>query len=193
MPTKDDCRAHRLQAQCAEVDHNADRLAVSVALLARAATAPGTPSERQVLSPTVLLHAQCRVQKLYMHACMVMPVILDRVTRTASLPASHSLLRLPPHHRQGARCCLRLFCRTLSVCRNCTCKRLWLIAVVVDRMTWTATPSALHSSQGLPAHHRQRARCCLRPFCRTLSVRRNCTCMRLWLMAVMVARMTRTA
>ena len=45
-----------------------DRLAVSVALLARAAAAP--PPKGQVLSLTVLPYAQ-RVQKLYMHACMV--------------------------------------------------------------------------------------------------------------------------
>jgi hypothetical protein len=55
---------------------DADHLAVSVALLARAAAAPETPSEGQVLSPTVLPHA-C----VWM---MVMAVMLDRMTRTAS-------------------------------------------------------------------------------------------------------------
>ena len=48
MPTKDDCRAHRMQAQWTEVDHNADRLAVGAGLLARAAAAPETPSKGQV-------------------------------------------------------------------------------------------------------------------------------------------------
>jgi hypothetical protein len=49
-------------------------------------------------------------------------------TRTASLSASHSSPGLPPRRgpRQSARCCLRLFCRMLSVvCRNCTCMRVW--------------------------------------------------------------------
>jgi hypothetical protein len=55
---------------------DADHLAVSVALLARAAAAPETPSEGQVLSPTVLPHA-C----VWM---VVMAVMLDRMTRTAS-------------------------------------------------------------------------------------------------------------
>ena len=117
MPTKDDCRAHRLQAQWAEVDHNADRLAIGVAILARAAAAPETPSEGKVLSPNVLSQAQCRVmmmpfiwscrnkQKLYMHACVWMVMdVMDRMTRTASLSASHSSPGLPPHHRQRARC-----------------------------------------------------------------------------------------
>ena len=66
---------------CGGGQDDADRLAVSVALLARAAAAPETPSEGQVLSPTVLPHA-C----VWM---VVMAVILDRVTRTASLSASH--------------------------------------------------------------------------------------------------------
>ncbi len=48
MPTKNDCRAHRMQAQWTEVDHNADRLAVGAGLLARAAAAPETPSKGQV-------------------------------------------------------------------------------------------------------------------------------------------------
>ena len=47
---------------------DAGRLAVGVALLARVAAAP--PQKGQVLSPTGLPQAQ-RVQKLYMHACMV--------------------------------------------------------------------------------------------------------------------------
>ena len=58
MPTKDACRAHRLQAQWAEVENNADRLAIGAALLARAAAAPETPSKGQVLSPTVSPQAQ---------------------------------------------------------------------------------------------------------------------------------------
>ena len=44
---------------------DADRLAVGVALLARAAAAPETLSEGQVLSATGLPQALCRVQKLY--------------------------------------------------------------------------------------------------------------------------------
>jgi hypothetical protein len=158
---------------------------VSVALLARAAGAPETPSEGQVLSPSVC------VQKLYMHACVVMAEILDRMTRTASLSASHSSPELPAHHRKRARCCLRLFCRKNS--RNCTCMRVWLMSVMLDRMTRTASLSASHSSSGLPARQRprQRARCCLRLFCRRLSVCRNC--MLAWLMPLMLDRMTRTA
>ena len=78
---------------------------------------PETLSEGQVLAPTFPPQAQ-RVQKLYVHACMVMPLMLDRMTRTASLSLSHSSPGLPPHHRKRARFCLRLFCRTLSVCRN---------------------------------------------------------------------------
>ena len=140
---------------------NANRLAVSVALLARAAGAPETPSEGQVLSPTVLQHAQCRVQNR-----MVMPVILNRRMWTALLSASHCSPGLPLHYRQRARCCLRLLCRTLRVCRNCTCMLVWLMPVVVDRMTRTAWLSASHSSPGLPARQtpRQRVRCCLRRF-----------------------------
>jgi hypothetical protein len=125
----------------------------------------------------------------------LMAVMVDRVTRTASLSASHSSPGLPAHHRQGARCCLRLFCLRLSVvCRNCTCMLVWLMAVMVDRTMRTASLSALHSSPGLPARQRprQRARCCLRLFCRMLSVRRNCTCM-LTVMPVMVDRIMRTA
>jgi hypothetical protein len=61
-----------------------------------------------VLSSTVLPQAQ-RVQKLYMHAYMVMPLMVARMTRTASLSTSHSSRGLPPHHRQGARCCLPNF------------------------------------------------------------------------------------
>ena len=76
-----------------------DRLAVGVALLARAAAVPETLSEGQVLAPTFPPQAQ-RVQKLYVHACMVMPLMLDRMTRAASLLASHSspgnLWWLPP-------------------------------------------------------------------------------------------------
>jgi hypothetical protein len=124
-----------------------------------------------------------------------MPLMVDRMTRTASLSTSHSSPGLPPHHRQGARCCLRLFWRRLSVRRNCTCM-LTVMVVMVDRIMRTALLSASHSSPGLPARQRprQRARCCLRLFCRRLSVVcRNCTCMRVWLMAVMVDRVTRTA
>jgi hypothetical protein len=116
-----------------------------------------------VLSPTVLQHAQCRVQNR-----MVMPVILNRRMWTALLSASHCSPGLPLHYRQRARCCLRLLCRTLRVCRNCTCMLVWLMPVVVDRMTRTAWLSASHSSQGLPPHHRQGARCCLRLVCRRL-------------------------
>ena len=47
-PPKDDRHAHRLQAQWAEVDQNADRLAVCAALLARAAAAPETRSKGKV-------------------------------------------------------------------------------------------------------------------------------------------------
>jgi hypothetical protein len=79
-----------------------------------------------------------------------MAVMVDRVTRTASLSASHSSPGLSPHHRQGARCCLRLFCRRLSVRRNCTCM-LTVMAVMVDRIMRTASLSASHSSPGLPA------------------------------------------
>ena len=42
---------------CGGGQDDADRLAVSVALLARAAGAPETPSEGKVLSPTVLPQA----------------------------------------------------------------------------------------------------------------------------------------
>jgi hypothetical protein len=131
---------------------------------------------------------------------MVMPVILNRITRTALLSASHSSPGLPARQRprQRARCCLRLFCRRLSVCRTCTCMLVWLMPVMVDRMTRTASLSASHSSPGLPPHHRQRARCWhhhhLRLFCHRLSVVcRNCTCMLVWLMLVMLDRIMRTA
>jgi hypothetical protein len=100
-------------------------------------------------------------------ACMLMPVMLDRITRIASMSASHSSPGLPPRQRprQRARCCLRLFCRRLSVCRNCICMLVWLMPVMVDRMTWITSLSASHSSSWLrPPHQRsrQRARCCLR-------------------------------
>jgi hypothetical protein len=178
------CRVQKLYMHACMVDacdvgqDNANRLAVSVALLARAAGAPETPSEGQVLSPTVLPQAQRRVKKPY--ACMVMPVVVDRMTRTASLSASHSSPGLPPHHPQGARCCLRLVCRRLRVCRNCTCMLECLMLVVVDRMTRTAWLSASHSSPGLPARQtpRQRVRCCLRRF-GEISVKRymlECLC-----------------
>ena len=126
----------------------------------------------------------------------LMPVIFDRMTRTAWLSASHSSPVLPPRRRprQRARCCLRPFCRRLSVvCRACTCMLIWLMPVVVDRVTQTALLSASHSSPRLPQHHRQGARSCLRPLCRTLSVCRNCTCMLVWLMSVVVDRITWTA
>ncbi len=58
----------RMVDACDVGQGDANRLAVSVALLARAAAAP--PQKGQVLSPTGLLQAE-RVQKLYMHACMV--------------------------------------------------------------------------------------------------------------------------
>jgi hypothetical protein len=123
----------------------------------------------------------------------LMSVMLDRMTRTASLSASHSSSGLPARQRprQRARCCLRLFCRRLSVCRNCMLA--WLMPLMLDRMTRTALLLASHSSPGLPPHHRKRARCCLQPFCRALSVCRNCTCMPVWLMSVMLDRATRTA
>ncbi len=72
-------QAERVQKQCMHAcmvdaldvgQDNENRLAVGVALLARAAGAPETPSEGQVLSPTVPPQALCREQKLYMHACM---------------------------------------------------------------------------------------------------------------------------
>ena len=149
-----------------------------------------------MLSPTGLPQAKCRVQSLYMHVCMVMPLMVDRIMRTAWLSASHSSPGLPPHRRprQRARCCLRLFCSTLSVvCRSCACILVWLMPVVVDRMTRTAWLSASHSSPGLPPRQRpcQRARYCRRRFRSRLS--RNCTCMLVWLMPLMVDRIVRTA
>jgi hypothetical protein len=148
-----------------------------VALLARAAAAPKTSSDGQVLSPTV-----CK-QNCTCMLVWLMPVVVDRMTRTASLSASHSSPGLPPHHRKRARCCLRLLCRALCVCRNCTCMLVWLMPLMVDRIMRTASLSAWHSSPGLPPHRRprQRARCCLRLFCSTLSVVcRNCICMIVW-------------
>ena len=98
-----------------------------------------------------------RVQKLYMHACMVIPVMLDRMTRTAWLSASHyASPGLPPRRRlqQRARCyppsmttlsgwlmfwkfgyCfaqIRLFCSALSVCRNFMCMLVYLYGDVCD-------------------------------------------------------------
>jgi hypothetical protein len=129
----------------------------------------------------------------------LMPVMVDRIMRTASLSASHSSPGLParqrPRHR--ARCCLLRFCRALSVCRNCTCMPVWLMPLMLDRTMRTASLSASHSSPGLPPSERlrQRARCCLRRFRRRLSaVCRNCTCMLVWMvMSVMFDRMTQTA
>jgi hypothetical protein len=47
-------------------------------------------------NPTVLLHVQCVQKHACLSICMVMPVMLDRITRTASLSASHSSPGLPP-------------------------------------------------------------------------------------------------
>jgi hypothetical protein len=95
----------------------------------------------------------------------VMPVMVDRMTRIASQSASHSSPGLPPHHRQGARCCLRLchrlFCRRLSVCKKLHMHACMVMPVMVDRMTRNASQSASHSLPGLPPRQRprQRARC----------------------------------
>jgi hypothetical protein len=120
--------------------------------------------------------------------------------RTAWLSASHSSPGLPPHHRQRARCCLRLFCRRLIVCRNSACMLEWLMPLMVDRIMRTVSLSASHYSPGLPPRQRprQRARCCLRLFRRRLCVvSRNCKCILVWLVwmviPVILNRMTRTA
>jgi hypothetical protein len=96
-------------------------LAVSVALLARATASPETPSKGQVLtqSPTVSQQAQLEsdsvtnalhasrlnaTERVYgttrdLHACMVMPVMVDRVTRKLPRTRSHrqGFLTMSPH------------------------------------------------------------------------------------------------
>jgi hypothetical protein len=166
------------------------------ALLSASHSSPGLPPHHRERARCCLrlfcrrLSRNCTCMLVWL-----MPLMVDRIVRTASLSASHSSPGLPARQRprQRARCCLRLFCRRLSMCRNCTCMLEWLMPVVVDRMTRTAWLSASHSSPGLPPHHRQRARCCLRLFCCRLSMCRNSACMLVWLMPVMLDRMTWTA
>ena len=146
-----------------------DRLAVGVALLARAAAAP--PQKGQVLSPTVSRRlSECR----NVHACLYDSCpdhLVHRMTPTASLWASHSSPGLPPRQRrpQRVRCCLRMFCCRLSECRNCM-HACMVMPVMLDRMSWTASLSCSHSSPGLPPRKRprQRARCLSLSVCQCL-------------------------
>jgi hypothetical protein len=105
MPIKDDCRDHRLQAQ-----------------ISRAARLAAAPLPRgQVLFSTALPQDQ-RAQKVHMHACMVMPVMVDRMTRIAVSVALLARTAAAPETPSEGQV---LFCRRLSVRRNCTCRLVW--------------------------------------------------------------------